>query len=82
MLWRPSEQGLERETSTFKIAKNYSNGLATYKNVSRIKSDIVGPSMGRGKHTHENIDTKRVYPINGYLHITEKDTCLHTIPSA
>lgn len=42
---RPSELGLERET-----AKNYPNSLARYKNVSRIKSVIVGPSMGKGKH--------------------------------
>ena len=79
---RPSERGLERETSTFKTAKNDSNGLARSKNVSRIKSGIVGPSMGRGKHMCVNIDTKWVCPINGYLHVTEKDTCLHTVPSA
>lgn len=53
---RPSERGLERETNPFKTAKNYSNGLASYRNVSRIKSGI--PSMDRGKHTWVNIDTK------------------------
>lgn len=79
---RPSEWGLERETSTFKMAKNYSNGLARPKHVSRIKSGIVGPFNGRGKHICVNRDIKRVCPINGYLHLTEEDTCLHTILSA
>lgn len=74
---RPTKQGLERETNIFKTAKNDSNGLVRYKNVSRIKSGIVGPSMGRSKYTCVNIDTKRVYPINGYLHMTETDMSSH-----
>jgi len=55
---RPGEWGLERETSTFKTVKNYSNGLGRYKNASRVKSGIVGPSVGRSKHTCVSIDTK------------------------
>lgn len=49
--------GMERETNPFKVAKKDSNVLARCKNVSGIKSGIVGSSMHKGKPC-VNRDTK------------------------